>query len=80
MQSHDGMGPQHDFGITPAEHDVGMVAFGIGQNAYFIDEGQCRGEIAEREAAGLLRLHGFRFGIGDGMLEQLHADGTFRAL
>lgn len=36
--------------------------------------------IAEREAAGLLKLHGFRFGIGDGMLEQLQSDGTFAAI
>lgn len=36
--------------------------------------------IAEREAAGLLQLHGFRFGIADGRLEQLQADGTFLAV
>jgi len=36
--------------------------------------------IAEREAAGLLTLHGFRFGISDGMLERLDPDGTFSAV
>ena len=36
--------------------------------------------IAEREAAGLLKLHGFRFGIADGLLERLGEDGTFTAV
>ena len=36
--------------------------------------------IAEREAAGLLTLHGFRFGISDGMLERLDPDGSFSAV
>lgn len=36
--------------------------------------------IAEREEAGLLQLHGFRFGIAEGLLEQLQADGTFAAV
>ena len=34
--------------------------------------------IAEREAAGQLRLHGFRFGIADGVLERLGEDGAFK--
>ena len=33
--------------------------------------------IAEREAEGKLALHGFRFGIADGVLERLSPDGTF---
>jgi len=33
--------------------------------------------IAAREADGRLQLHGFRFGIADGLLEQLQLDGTF---
>ncbi|MBN8552512.1 MAG: carbonic anhydrase [Caulobacterales bacterium] len=36
--------------------------------------------IAQREADGRLRLHGFRFGIADGVLERLEADGTFAAV
>ena len=36
--------------------------------------------IAEREAAGLLKLHGLRFGIADGVLERLGEDGTFSAV
>jgi carbonic anhydrase len=36
--------------------------------------------IAEREAAGKLRLHGFRFGIADGVLERLGPDGVFAAV
>ena len=31
-------------------------------------------------AAGLLKLHGFRFGIADGLLERLGEDGTFTAV
>lgn len=33
--------------------------------------------IARREAEGRLQLHGFRFGIADGVLERLNPDGTF---
>lgn len=33
--------------------------------------------IAEAEAQGRLTLHGLRFGIADGLLEQLGPDGTF---
>lgn len=36
--------------------------------------------IAEKEAAGELRLHGFRFGIADGVLERLGPDGIFAAV
>jgi carbonic anhydrase len=36
--------------------------------------------IAEREADGRLTLHGFRFGIADGVLERLQPDGTFAAI
>ena len=36
--------------------------------------------IAEAEAEGRLRLHGLRFGIADGLLEQLGPDGTFSAV
>ena len=33
--------------------------------------------IAEREADGRLSLHGFRFGIANGVLERLGEDGVF---
>ena len=36
--------------------------------------------IAAREADGRLQLHGFRFGIADGVLEQLQPDGSFLAV
>lgn len=36
--------------------------------------------IAEREADGRLKLHGFRFGIADGVLERLQSDGSFAAV
>ena len=47
VQSFDFLGAQGDSHVTPAEADVGVMAFGLGEFADFLNKGECFPEIAK---------------------------------
>ena len=50
VQSFNFLGAQGDSHVTPAETDVGVMAFGLGEFTDFLNKGQRLPEIAEPEA------------------------------
>jgi hypothetical protein len=51
MQSFDLLGAQRDGRVTPAEADVGVMAFGLGELTDFLNKGERFPEIAESKRA-----------------------------
>ena len=49
VQSHDFLGAQRDGRVTPAEADVGVMAFGLSEFTDLLDKGPCFTKVAEPE-------------------------------